>query len=104
VVPGSDQSVPVSSCIVTDIGSTYALKVIQGVELRAQTAMYTQELLVHDRGQRQSAEGVHAGFVDGLGILVLAFELECEVISQMSAFVVAAEQPERVRVPDLQRP
>jgi hypothetical protein len=74
------------------------------MQLGAQTAMYTQELLVHDRGQRQCAKRVHAGFVDCLGVLVLALELECEVISQMSAFVVSAEQPERVGVPDLQRP
>jgi hypothetical protein len=83
---------------------TYALQVIESVELGAQTAVYAEELLVHDRSQRQRAERVHACFVDGLGVLVLALELEGEVISQMPALVVSAEEPERIRVPDLQRP
>jgi hypothetical protein len=83
---------------------TYALQVIEGMELRAQTTVYAEELLVHDGSQRQCAERVHACFVNGLGVLVLALELEGEVISQMPALVVPAEEPERVRVPDLQRP
>jgi hypothetical protein len=83
---------------------TYALQIIQGVELWTQTTVYTQELLVHDRSQRQCAERVHACFIYCLRVLVLALELECEVISQMSAFVVSTEQPERVWVPDLQGP
>jgi DNA recombination-dependent growth factor C len=64
----------------------------------------TQKLLVHNSGQGKGAESVHASLVDGLGVLVLALELESEVISQMTALVVSAEQPERVGVPDLQRP
>lgn len=84
--------------------ATNALQVLECVELGAQSSVYTQELLVHDGSERKRAEGVHAGFVDSLGVLVLAFELECEVIGQMTAFVVAAEQPERVGVPDLQGP
>lgn len=35
---------------------------------------------------------------------MLALELEREVVGQMPAFVVSAKQPERVGVPDLQRP
>jgi hypothetical protein len=35
---------------------------------------------------------------------VLALKLEGKVIGQMTAFVVAAEQPERIWVPDLERP
>jgi len=81
---------------------TYALQVIQSVELGTQTAVYTQELLVHDRCQRQCAERVHACFIDRLGVLVFTLELECEVISQMPALVVSAEKPKRVGVPDLQ--
>jgi hypothetical protein len=104
VARGNDQSEVISNCLATASAPTYAFQVIQGVELGAQTAVYAQELLVHDRSQRQCAERVHAGLVDGLGVLVLAFELECEVISQMSAFVVSAEQPKRVRVPNLQGP
>lgn len=84
--------------------ATYALQIIQSVELRAQPSVYTQELLVHDSSKGKGAESVHAGFVDSLGILVLAFKLECEVIGQMATFVVAAQQPKRVGVPDLQRP
>ena len=53
--------------------------------------MYAQELLVHDSSEGQRTEGVHAGFVDSLGVLVLAFELECEVVCQMATLVVTAE-------------
>jgi hypothetical protein len=74
------------------------------VELRAQTAVYAQELLVHDRCQRQCAERVHACFIDLLGVLVFTLELKCEVVGQMPALVVSAEEPKRVGVPDFQRP
>jgi DNA recombination-dependent growth factor C len=74
------------------------------VQLRAQSTVNTQKLLIHNGGQGKGAERVHASLVDGLGVLVLALELESEVISQMTALVVSAEQPERVGVPDLQRP
>jgi hypothetical protein len=61
-----------------------------------------EKLLVHDGSQRQAAEGFHASLVHLFGILVLALELEGEIVGQMPAFVVAAEQPERVWMPDLQ--
>jgi hypothetical protein len=83
---------------------TYALQIVQSVQLRAQSTVNTQKLLVHNSGQGKGAERVHASLVDGLGVLVLALELKSEVISQMAALVVSAEQPERVGVPDLQRP
>lgn len=63
------------------------------MQLGAQSSMYTQELFVHDRSQRKRAEGVHAGFINSLRVLVLAFELECEVIGQMTALVVTTKQP-----------
>jgi DNA recombination-dependent growth factor C len=83
---------------------TYALQIVQSVQLGTQSTVNTQKLLVHNSGQGKGAESVHASLVDGLGVLVLALELESEVISQMTALVVSAEQPERVGVPDLQRP
>ena len=52
--------------------------------------MNTQELLVHDCRQRQAAEGLHAGLVDGLGVLVLALEFEGKVVGQMPTFVISA--------------
>jgi len=93
---------PVSDCCVTVFAITYALQVIESMELGAQTTVYAQELLVHDCSQRQCTERVHACFVDGLGVLVLALELEGEVIGQMPALVVSAEKPKRVWIPDLQ--
>ena len=52
--------------------------------------MYTEELLVHDGGQGQCAEGLHTGVINSLGVFVLAFELESEVVGQVAAFVVAS--------------
>ena len=66
--------------------------------------MDAEELLVHDGGERQSAEALHARVVDALGVLVLALELEGEVVRQVAALVVAAQQEQRVRVPHLERP
>lgn len=66
--------------------------------------MYAQELLVHDSSEREGAERVHARFIDPVGVLVLALQLECEVIREMSALVISSEQEERIGVPDLQRP
>ena len=56
--------------------------------------MYAQELFVHDCGEGKAAERVHAGFVDPVAVLVLALELEGEVVGQMPALVIAAEEEE----------
>lgn len=61
------------------------------MQLWAQPSMYTQELLVHNGGQWQRAEGFHAGFINVLGILMLTLEFEGEVVSQMSTLMVASE-------------
>ena len=52
--------------------------------------MYAEKLLVHDRGQRESTERVHARIVDLLRVLMLAFELEGEIVCQVATLVVAA--------------
>jgi hypothetical protein len=74
------------------------------VQLRAETSVDAEELLVHDCGQGKTAERLHAGIVDGLGVLVLAFELEGEVIGQVATLVVSSQQPEGLGVMDLERP
>ena len=74
------------------------------MKLRAQTAVYAEELLVHDRSKGESAERIHARLVYSLRVFMLAFELEGEVVGQMPALVVSAKQPERIGIPDLQRP
>lgn len=66
--------------------------------------MDTQELLVHNRGQGQGAERLHAGVVDRLRVLVFAFQLEREVVGQVAAFVVPPKEEQAFRIPDLQRP
>ena len=66
--------------------------------------MDAEKLLVHDGCQWQRAKGLHTGIVHLVRILVLAFKLEGEVVGQMSTFVVTTEQPQRVRIPDLERP
>jgi hypothetical protein len=42
------------------------------MELWGEPAVNTQELLVHDSGEGEVAEGVHAGVVDCFRIFVLA--------------------------------
>ena len=92
-----------SKCLT--LGQTaYTLEVFQSVKLWAQSTMYTQELFVHDRCERQCTEGLHTSFIHSLRVLVLALQLESKVISQMTALVVSAQQPQCVGIPDLQGP
>lgn len=74
--------------------ATYGLDILEGVQLRAETTMDTEKLLVHDRRQRQSAERFNARLVDPLAILVLALQLESKVVRQVTALVVTAQKPE----------
>jgi hypothetical protein len=66
--------------------------------------MYAQELLVQDRREGQGTERLDARLIHALGVLVLTFRLEREVVSQMPALVVSAEEEERVRVANLESP
>jgi hypothetical protein len=84
--------------------TTYALDIVQCMQLWAETTMYAKELLVHDGSKGQCAERVHTSIIYSLRIFVLAFELECEIVGQMATFVVASEQPESIWIPDLEGP
>ena len=53
--------------------------------------MNTQELLVHERGQWQAVEGLHARVVHALSVLDFTLLLECEVFRQMAALVIPAK-------------
>ena len=55
--------------------------------------MNAQELLVHDCRQWQGAKRLHAGIVYLLGVFVLAFQLECEVVGQMPALMISTKEP-----------
>ena len=81
-----------------------AADVVEGVELGREAAVHAQELLVHEGGERQAVEGVHARVVHALRVLDLALLLEGEVLGEVAALVVAAQQEERARVQHLQRP
>lgn len=63
--------------------------------------MDAKKLFVHDRRQRQSTERLDASLVNPLAVLVLALQLKGKIVRQMSTLVVAPQQPERIRVPDL---
>ena len=89
---------------IAHLGHAYRFQIVESVELRTQATMYAQKLFVHYCGERQSAERIHASLVNMLGILVLTFELECEVICKMTALVIASQQPESVWIPDFQGP
>lgn len=64
--------------------------------------MNAEELLVHDCSQWQGAERFHACIIDGLGILVLALQFECEVVGKMATLMIAAEKPQAVWIPYFQ--
>lgn len=83
---------------------SYRLDILEGVQFWTQAPVDTEELLVHDRRQRQRTEGFYTSLVDLLAVFVLAFELEGEIICEMPALVVPSQKPQRVRVPNLQGP
>lgn len=64
--------------------------------------MNTEELLVHDSCKREGAEGIHAGVIYSLRVLVLAFKLEGEIIGQVTTLMVTAQKPERLGIVYLQ--
>lgn len=86
--------------------------------------MDAKELLVHDRSERKVAERLHAGVVEVLRVLVLAWrhcasaprsarcseerrltlEAVGEVVGEMAALMVAAEKEEGIGEVDLERP
>jgi hypothetical protein len=74
------------------------------VQLGTETTVNTQELLVHNSSEGKGAERLHASLVHGLGVFVLALQLEGEVIGQMATLVVTTHEPESVGVPDLESP
>ena len=100
--------------------------VVEIVYLWAESAVDAEELLVHERGQREAVERVHARVVHALRVLDLAWKLkmnfafslvrmtekrvcltlllEGEVFREMSALVVASQEEERVGVDQLQGP
>ena len=74
------------------------------MELRAETTVDTEELLVHNRRQRQRAERFNARLVNALTVLMLALQFEGKVVRKMATFVVTSQQPKGVGVPNLQGP
>ena len=74
------------------------------MQLGAETTVNTQELLVHNSSKGESAEGLHASLVNGLGVFVLALKLEGEVVGQMATLVITTHEPEGVGVPNLEGP
>jgi hypothetical protein len=81
-----------------------ATDVVEGAQLRREATVHAQELLVHEGGERQAVERVHARIVHTLRVLDLALLLEGEVLCEVTALVVAAQQIERARIQDLHRP
>jgi len=67
----------------------------------AKATVNTEELLIHDRRQRQTTKRVDTSIVNPFAIFVLALQLESKVVRQVATFVVTAQEPERIRVPDL---
>ena len=61
------------------------------MNLRAETTVDAEELLVHESGQGQTVECFHAGVVHSLCVLDLTLLLESEVFCEMSALMVASQ-------------
>ena len=66
--------------------------------------MYTEELLVHHGCEGKCTERIHTSLVDLFGVFMLTFELEREIIRQMSAFMIPSQKPEGIGIPYLEGP
>ena len=78
--------------------------VVDGVNFGRQSTMHAEILTVHDRGEGQAIEALHASVVDLLSILDEAFGLEGKILAQMPTFVVTPDQMDRVTIKQFQRP
>uniref|UniRef100_A0A182J1E9 Uncharacterized protein n=1 Tax=Anopheles atroparvus TaxID=41427 RepID=A0A182J1E9_ANOAO len=78
--------------------------VVQLLDLGRQAAVNTEELLIHERRQRQAVERVHARVVHALRVLNLTLLLKRKVFCQVTTLVVAAQQKQGRRVAELERP
>ena len=58
------------------------------MDFRTETAVDTEELLVHQSSQGQTVECLHAGVVHILRVLDLALLLEGEVLGEVTTLVV----------------
>ena len=65
--------------------------------------MNTEELVVDEGAEGECLEGCYRGLVELEAVLALALELEGEVLCQLAALVVPADEEEGVLVEDLQR-
>lgn len=74
------------------------------MQLRTESSVDAKELLVHDRSEGKGTERFHAGFIDSLRVLVLALELEGEIVGEMATLMVSAQQPESLGIMYLQGP
>ena len=63
--------------------------------------MNTQELAIHQRRQGQTVKCRHARFVHIIAVLDLALLFECEILGEVAALVIPAQQVDRFRVCDL---
>ena len=66
------------------------LNVIDGVYFRRETSVHAKELLIHEGGQGEAIESVHAGIVDAFRVFNLALGFEGEIFAEMATLVVAA--------------
>lgn len=68
------------------------VEIIQCIQFRRQSSMDTEELLIHHSSQRQRAEGLCAGIIHPLRVLVFACSQKADrhrVVSQLLVHLVA---------------
>lgn len=74
------------------------------MQLRAETTVNAEELLVHHRRQRQGTERFKTSLINAFAVLVLTLQFESEVVCQVATLMVTPQKPKRIRIPNLQSP
>lgn len=57
--------------------------------------MYAQKLAVHQRCKWKAVESGHTGFIYFIAVLDFAFLFEGEILGQVAAFMISAQEVDR---------
>lgn len=89
--------------VVGDIGGADdALDLLHGLEIRAETSVHAEDLLVDDGSNREAVEAVCESFPEADVVTTLAFVVETVDSVDGGTLVVATEEEEVLRVLDLE--
>ena len=72
---------------------------INGADLRTQTTVQAEDLAINDCSKNEEVEDLTAGFPDrGVAVLLITFFIKTVDLSDLTRFVIAANESDAIRV------